>query len=172
MWDSAYPCWPTNNGEDPFYLDHLGYGYMVNNFGSTGATSPAWLFGAWGGGSSAAVSPKKLTGIQVTVSNNPDVFVNDSTKVWLISDLDGRNFTVSDGDKPFGITDMLVIPPPHIILQRNERGYQPVHGESSPLPTPGDLHSGLGRNYGFLDGHAAYLQYGDWPGTSVPGSTN
>jgi prepilin-type N-terminal cleavage/methylation domain-containing protein/prepilin-type processing-associated H-X9-DG protein len=172
IWESAFPVHPTNNGEDPFYLDNLGYGYMVNNFGSTASTYPTWPFGSWQGGSSADVSPKKLTSLQATVSTNPAGYVNDSTKVWLISDLDGRNFTVSDGGKPFGISDELVVPPPSIILQRNERGYQPVHGESGPMPTDGDLHSGLGRNYGFLDGHAQYFQYGDWPGTSVPGSSN
>ena len=174
MWDTAYPVYPTNSGMDPFYLDHLGYGYMVNNFGSTASTYPTWLFGSWEGGSSADGSAKKVTSLQATVSVAPGGYENDSTKVWLISDLDGRNFTVSDGGKPFGISDELVLPitPESVIPQRNARGYQPVHGENSPMPSASDLHSGLGRNYGFLDGHAQYLQYGDWPGTSVPGSMN
>ncbi len=160
----------------------------MNNIGNWGATYPNWLFGAWNatGGSygSGDSAPKKLASIQVTVSIDPladinaasdtktSVFLNDSTKVWLVSDLDGRNFTGTAGGNPFGITDAMALPftPEHLIPQRNGCGWQPVHGASWGMPSASDPHSGIGRNYGFLDGHAEFLVYDEWPGANVPGS--
>jgi prepilin-type N-terminal cleavage/methylation domain-containing protein/prepilin-type processing-associated H-X9-DG protein len=170
LWDNAYPDYITPQGAPPYFLCKLGFGYLVNNFGDNSTAYPTWLFGA-PSTAGADGSPKKLTSLQATVSTTPLAYVNDSTKVWLISDLDGRNFTCSDGGVVFGIQPPFVIPPPDIITQRNEKSWQPVHGESMRLPSMEDLHSGLGRNYGFLDGHASYLGYGDWPGVAVPGST-
>jgi prepilin-type processing-associated H-X9-DG protein len=47
---------------------------------------------------------------------------------------------------------------------KNARTWQPVHNNGKTMPTTLDPHGGIGRNYGYLDGHAQWLQYGDWPG--------
>ncbi len=145
-----------------------GLGYMVNNCGpyADTMTSPTYLFGAYSavgtGGPPVTVDdriPKKLPNIVaelVDASGNYQ-YVHDHTKVWIISDLDGRNDseTVSGS---FGITPGIGSTPGTMTKNANANPYQPVHRVNTSMP------NGLGRNYGYLDGHAEFKLFGDWPG--------
>jgi prepilin-type N-terminal cleavage/methylation domain-containing protein/prepilin-type processing-associated H-X9-DG protein len=149
-----------------------GIGYLINSTGSYGysMTSPTYLFGAYsaiGTGSPAVTEtdrePKKVTNILGAVSGTPDsagniVYVHDSTKAWLICDLDGRNddATVTGA---FCITAGAGSTLQTTQANKNLLPYQPVHRINKQMP------GGLGRNYGYLDGHAEFKLFNDWPGS-------
>ena len=152
----------------------LGYGYLVNNFENTSiyntGTSPDFLFGSYNnpltttlvtsgvGYTVQSFVPKKINQIHAYVGQSPATgintnaetrsFVSTSSKIWILADLDGRNF-YSTYSATFGIAAANGSDNTHI--------WQPVHYTSSNVP------GGLGRNYAFLDGHAEFLGYYDWP---------
>ncbi len=148
-----------------------GFGYFINSTDVNPMATPTYLFGAYsaiGTGNPAVVAedrvPKKLNEIMGAVSGTPDasghlVYVRDHTKVWVITDLDGRNDNAT-------VSESFCITPPAGSAQnttqatKNTFGYQPVHRTSKAIP------GGLGRNYGYLDGHAEFKGFGDWPGAA------
>ena len=161
--DSIGQSTPTSS-TSVYYGKKLGYGYMVNNLtnstnNNTG-TFPSFLFGSYSSGDTAAnQTPKRVNQIHAYVgpspatgagtSTDPRPLVSTSSLIWILSDLDGRNF-YSTYSATFGIV-------PIGTTGRNSNSLQPVHHTSSAIP------GGLGRNYAYLDGHAEYLQYGAWP---------
>jgi prepilin-type N-terminal cleavage/methylation domain-containing protein/prepilin-type processing-associated H-X9-DG protein len=171
MWNNAAPTSvstyfnPTKTG-----TLRLGYGYAINDENQTVSTYPAFLFGSYSASSTTAEqTPQKVVNIQHTVSFNSantalNVYDNDSTKVWLLSDLDGRNMDGnSAGTGASGAFGIVTGAGTDSIETKNARAWQPVHNSGSLLPSTADPRGGLGRNYGYLDGHAQWLQYGDWP---------
>ena len=106
--------------------------------------------------------PKKITQIyaligpsQATVGNANVVaeslgFIQDSSKIWLTCDLDGRNLG-QDVSGTFAIVANGNTGQTTTV--KNGVGYQPVHKTGGYY----------GRNYAFLDGHAEYLLMNDWP---------
>jgi len=149
---------------------HPGWGYRINNDSTAYGypmTSPEYLFGAYspiGSGSPAVtaddVIPKKITSITAAVSGTADasnnlVYVHDSTKAWLVSDFDGRN-----GIQLVSTSFCITNPTSATTAAKNLLPYQPVHKVSNQLP------NGLGRNYGYLDGHAEFKVFQDWPGAA------
>jgi prepilin-type N-terminal cleavage/methylation domain-containing protein/prepilin-type processing-associated H-X9-DG protein len=146
-----------------------GLCYMVNNCGpyADTMTTPNYLFGSYsavGTGTPAVTDddriPKKLPNIMAELVDPAGnyQYVRDHTKVWIISDLDGRNDseTVSAS---FGITPGIGSTPGTMTAKANANPYQPPHRINSNMP------SGLGRNYGYLDGHAEFKLFNDWPGS-------
>ncbi len=135
-----------------------GYGYRINNDASDTNCSPEFLFGSYTASDTVAnQTPKKVVSIQVLASEvaNPDgtyTYLRDPTRVWLVSDLDGRNASVSVSAS-FGIT-----PAATTTAAKNLVGFQPVHRGNKTIP------NGLGRNYAYLDGHAEFKLFSDWPG--------
>ena len=176
MWDNATPL-STSADFNPTALagHHLGYGYCINDSDQFVSTFPTFLFGSYTSSDTAAQqAPKKAVQLEVTSYLDPttagsgsltgsSVFTNDSTKVWLLADLDGRNFA-SDVTGALGIVSGLGT---DTVETRNARQWPPVHNNSKNLPSTAVPRSGFGRNYGYLDGHAQWLQYGDWPGTGL-----
>ena len=69
--------------------------------------------------------------------------VKSKSLIWMISDLDGINFSTAVSDD-FGITDSA--------LAQDKRPWQPVHKSGK-----------IGRNYAFFDGHADFLLKDFWP---------
>jgi prepilin-type processing-associated H-X9-DG protein len=149
---------------------HPGWGYRINNDSTAYGypmTQPEYLFGAYsavGSGSPPVttddVVPKKLVNITAAISGTVDgngnlVYVHDATKAWLVSDFDGRN-GIQLVSASFSITN----PTSSTTAAKNLVGYQPVHRVSNAIP------NGLGRNYGYLDGHAEFKVFSDWPGAA------
>jgi prepilin-type processing-associated H-X9-DG protein len=148
-----------------------GWGYMINSTDVNPMATPTYLFGAYsaiGTGSPAVTevdqTPKKLSNIMGAVSGNPDadgriVYVRDHTKVWIITDVDGRNcnatvsgsFNLSPGAGSVSGT---------ATTNKNGFKYQPPHKVNNQMP------GGLGRNYGYLDGHCEFKLFNDWPGSA------
>ena len=142
----------------------LGYGYILNNLtnstNNNSSTYPSFLFGSYTASDTVAnQTPKRVNQIHAYVGQPPASGagtstdtrsqVSTSSKIWLLSDLDGRNFYTTYS-AAFGIT-------PLSSTGRNGNSYQPVHRVTSGIP------GGLGRVYAFLDGHAEFLTYGNWP---------
>ena len=140
-----------------------GYCYLLNDFNNT---TPEFFFGAY---STADITLNPANGVpkrpnQLTAVIGPEqsgaavdapnlAYVHDSSKIWLISDIDGRNFsTVESGT--FGICKGLSTDTSAI---KNSRPYQPAHHSGTGIPTS------LGRNYCYLDGHGEYLGFHAWP---------
>ena len=181
MWNQATPA--HAGATNYFYQKPIGFGYLINNSDQFVTTYPAFLFGSYSSvpaGTAYPITlryiPKKLSQLMATVyydstgtDENPgaSVFVKDATKVWLLSDLDGRNFG-NNVSGAFGIVDGTAST--DTIELKNARPWQPVHRSGSKFPTTASPRGSIGRNYGYADGHAEYLLYGDWPTTN--GSTN
>jgi prepilin-type N-terminal cleavage/methylation domain-containing protein/prepilin-type processing-associated H-X9-DG protein len=153
---------------------NLGYGYVINDEAQTVTTYPTLLLGSYSSGSTAAErAPKKLVNLQNTVYYNSsntslDVYDHDSTKVWLISDLDGRNFDANSSTQNPGASGVFGIVTGgggDSIETKNACQWQPVHNNGTQVASTANPHGTLGRNYGFLDGHAQWIGYGDWPGS-------
>lgn len=158
MWEQATPANPSSE----FAGRVLGYSYMVNNTSQTKSTYPAWLFGTYNrkerqpeqwAASPEDWTPKKLTQVLARVGPaGSRVETRESSKIWLITDLDGRNFG-RDVSGAFGI----VTNNGDSTTAKNLRPWQPVHRSGKIVP------SDLGRNFGFLDGHVEYLTFYNWP---------
>ena len=144
----------------------------MNNTGAYGnpMTYPYYLFGAYSDidtGLPPVVAadqmPKKLNNIEAAVSGTLDssgnlTYVHDLTKAWAITEFDGRNgdATVSAS---FNITPAAPSGPTGTAA-KNLYNYQPPHRINNSMP------NGLGRNYGYLDGHCEFKLFQDWPGAS------
>jgi hypothetical protein len=171
MWNTKTPSSTTSI----FANRVLGYSYLLNNFKRTStvtngapdttSSTPDFLFGSYTSADTAdQKTPKKISQIFACVGAPIDalgdhITTRDSTKLWLITDLDGRNW-----DQGLSGTFGIVPSDTGTIALKNARGYQPVHriNKKLPAPTTGSG-SGLGRIYGFLDGHAEFLLYSAWP---------
>ena len=122
--------------------------YKVNNQPDT---RESYFFGYWGAKdathSDFDIQPKKLSLVRSTV--NPYSTLNtrqpqkSHSEIWMISDVDGRNFTKAHTAK-FGISDDAVDP--------ELRPWQPPHKSGK-----------VGRNYAFFDGHAEWRGFDFWP---------
>jgi prepilin-type N-terminal cleavage/methylation domain-containing protein len=145
-----------------------GFGYLLNNTGAYGypMTYPFYLFGAYsaiGTGSPAVVEadrkPKPLNSIMVAAGGIKDAsgnynYVRDSSQTWLITEFDGR-----DGDVTVSAS-FNITPGASTTATKNTYGYQPPHKINNNIP------NGLGRDYGYLDGHAEFKLFQDWPGSN------
>jgi prepilin-type N-terminal cleavage/methylation domain-containing protein/prepilin-type processing-associated H-X9-DG protein len=143
----------------------LGYSYMFNNFTSS---YPRYFFGYYAALAAnptlqqiADVKPKRTnqlyntvgSSVSQTVTATQTQYEHVSSRIWLMSDLDGRNFSTVES-ATFGICvgasgDTSAI--------KNQRPYQPSHHSGKRVPND------EGRNYGYLDGHAEYLLWNEWP---------
>lgn len=160
MWETASPV----NSSSAFFGRKLGYGYLVNNTKQTKSTYPGWLFGTYNRPENQPQQwkdspgdwiPKKLNQIKArTGPTGSRVDTKDSTKIWLLTDLDGRNFG-KEVSGAFGIADNAA---GNTTTAKNKRLWQPVHRtKANSLP------GSLGRNFTFLDGHTEYMRFWDWP---------
>lgn len=156
MWENASP----STASSLFYGKRLGYGYLLNNMSQTKSTYPAWLFGTANrpalnpDDTEEDRTPKKLNQIYARIGPSGNrVNTKDSTKIWLITDLDGRNFgrevSTNFGISPGASGDSSLV--------KNSRPYQPVHTGRGKRP------DALGRIFAFLDGHAEWVLFYNWP---------
>jgi len=154
MWENASPY----DSSSTVYGKCLGYGYLVNNSNSLANTTPTFLFGSYSSGDTESQkTPKRIPMIRGVVKSADNQtttgYTGDSTKIWILSDLDGRNFgknvSAFGGISAGGTNDT--------VDDKNKLDWQPVHRNGMSLP------SGLGRNYAYLDGHATWVPYGEWP---------
>jgi prepilin-type N-terminal cleavage/methylation domain-containing protein/prepilin-type processing-associated H-X9-DG protein len=154
-------CVGTNTS---FAGKQLQYGYHLNNSNADTGVYPPFILGSDLPSSNPADTvPKKLSQIYVQLSNTADANGNypttrDLNKAWLLCDLDGRNFNVYLSAN-FGMA-----PSAGTTVKKNGLGYQPVHRINNKMPDGNGGPSGLGRNYAFLDGHAEFLLFNNWPG--------
>jgi prepilin-type N-terminal cleavage/methylation domain-containing protein/prepilin-type processing-associated H-X9-DG protein len=122
----------------------LGYCYKINNQSDT---VPSFFFGSHTSTRTVEEqTPKKLAQIRSAGNTVTELGVKNHTLIWMISDIDGRNFTAGTGgvSADFGITNAADLV--------DRRGYQPVHKSGK-----------IGRNYAFFDGHAEWVGYDFWP---------
>ncbi len=152
-------------GTNPnFAGKQLQYSYHLDNAGSNTGTYPTYLFGSdTSTGTAADQVPKKLNQIYVQLSQTADASGNypltrDLKKAWLLCDSDGRNWSLATSTN-FGIQ-----PSKTTTTGKNTLAYQPVHRINNRMPDGNGGPTGLGRNYAFLDGHAEFLLFNDWPG--------
>jgi prepilin-type N-terminal cleavage/methylation domain-containing protein/prepilin-type processing-associated H-X9-DG protein len=140
------------------------YGYHLDNSNADTGVYPPYLLGSDLPTNNPADSvPKKLTQIWVQMSNTADANGNyplnrDLKKAWLLCDLDARNFNLSLSAN-FGLAKS-----ESTTVTKNTIGPQPVHRVNNKMPDGLNGPCGLGRNYAFLDGHAEFLLFNDWPG--------
>jgi prepilin-type N-terminal cleavage/methylation domain-containing protein/prepilin-type processing-associated H-X9-DG protein len=110
-------------------------------------THEPFFFGSWTSTRTEFErQPKKLSQVRATVRDTPGntrQILKSHSEIWMLSDLDGRNFTIAHTAK-FGITDNAIDP--------EQRPWQPVHKSGR-----------IGRNYAFFDGHAEWLHFDGWP---------
>jgi prepilin-type N-terminal cleavage/methylation domain-containing protein/prepilin-type processing-associated H-X9-DG protein len=155
-----------------------GYGYMLNNSPNTSAAitatnvpypGNAYYFGNWNtvtpvtAISTTEAPPKRTTQIgaivgpsqavvgNVDIVNGTVQLLQDSSRTWLLCDLDGRNMA-TDISGTWGLCTATS----GTTVSKNTRPFQPVHNSGGTY----------GRNYAFLDGHAENLLLNDWPEAS------
>ena len=119
--------------------------YKINNQPDT---REPFFFGSWTSSRTTyEKQPKKLSLVRSAVNQysaaNTRPPVRSHSEIWMISDIDGRNFTKAH-TATFGITDDAVDP--------ELRPWQPAHKAGR-----------VGRNYAFFDGHAEWLGFDFWP---------
>ena len=165
-WDVAAP--PTGT----YANKPLGYGYMMNSSSQTSSTTPSFLFGYYGSYTSPteaqiySTQPKKLSQIHNVNGNvggpaGSTTTDQISSKTWLITDIDARNWN-TNYSASFGIETYLG-DSAYATLAKYR--WQPAHSNAIRLNAAS--RGTLGRNYGFLDGHAQYITYYDWPNNGV-----
>ena len=119
--------------------------YKMNNQPDTRET---FFFGSWTSTRTEwEKTPKKITQVRSTVNEYSALNTRQPQKshseIWMISDLDGRNFTKAH-TATFGITDDAIDP--------EKRPWQPPHKSGK-----------VGRNYAYFDGHAEWRMIDFWP---------
>ena len=119
--------------------------YKVNNQPDT---REPFFFGSWTSTrTDYEKQPKKLSLVRSTVDPynrvNTRAPLRSHSDIWMISDIDGRNFTKAH-TATFGISDDVIDP--------DKRPWQPSHKTGK-----------VGRNYAFFDGHAEWLSFDFWP---------
>lgn len=143
MRDAAAPVSGTYAGKV------LGYSYKINNQSST---APRFFFGSWTSSDAGKIDeagiryelPKRLNQIRNGKRSNWNLAKVPASEVWMLSDLDGRNFDTNSSGT-FGIVDAAAYPAPPA-GDYNKRPFQPVHFTKK-----------RGRNYVFFDGHAEFM---------------
>jgi prepilin-type N-terminal cleavage/methylation domain-containing protein/prepilin-type processing-associated H-X9-DG protein len=145
----------------------LGYGYMMNSSSQTSSSSPSFLFGYYGSYTSPTPSqiysmqPKHVNQIQAVYGPSTSQGMDyNSSKVWVICDIDSRNWN-TNFSATFGMETYLGSTYQELATYR----WQPAH--STGLRASAGERGTLGRNYGYLDGHAAFLTYYDWPNNGL-----
>ena len=113
--------------------------YKVNNQPDT---REQFFFGSWTAVNSTYQKEQKRLSM-VRNADNTRTNVTGHSTIWMISDLDGRNFTTAISAS-LGITDSNVLV--------EQRPFQPQHKSGR-----------IGRNYVFFDGHAEWLVFNAWP---------
>jgi prepilin-type N-terminal cleavage/methylation domain-containing protein/prepilin-type processing-associated H-X9-DG protein len=123
--------------------------YKLNNQPDT---REPFFFGSWTAGPTRTDyerQPKKLSLVNSTVneyaSANTRAPQRSHSDIWMISDIDGRNFTKAH-TATFGIVDDVAYP------DADKRPWQPPHKSGK-----------TGRNYAFFDGHAEWKMIDFWP---------
>lgn len=126
VWD----C-PTNANVDPA-LNPYNLTFLLNNKGST---LPSQFFG-YPRASADDTQPKALSQIVAAGSGPVSRRATELTQIWMISDVDGLNYSA---------------------------GQIGVANPGKPMPPNAmPVHDG-GRNFIFFDGHAEYLKIDDFP---------
>ena len=119
--------------------------YKVNNQPDT---REPFFFGSWTSTRTEyEKQPKRLSLVRSTVdiyaSGNTRAGMKSHSDIWMISDVDGRNFTKAHS-ATFGITDDAVA--------AEKRPWQPPHYSGK-----------TGRNYVYFDAHAEWKMIDFWP---------
>lgn len=126
----------------PYRFQKLGYTYRINNQSTTNAP---FFFGSHTNANTADEKrPKKLSEVDAAAKTGNDQYVKSHTDIWMVSDLDGRNFSTATSDD-FGISLSSIA--------AEQRPYQPVH-RSSGKPA---------RNYVFFDAHVEMRRIDNMP---------
>jgi prepilin-type N-terminal cleavage/methylation domain-containing protein/prepilin-type processing-associated H-X9-DG protein len=133
----------------------VGYCYKLNN---QSTTTPGYFFGSWtksdipkdAGGTLAGAWTVDVAGLPKWMPKRYSQITNGGTStatkklpkappsdVWMISDIDGRNFPTS-ATGTFGMENSTV-------TNQDQRRWQPVHFTKK-----------RGRNYVYFDGHAEF----------------
>jgi prepilin-type N-terminal cleavage/methylation domain-containing protein/prepilin-type processing-associated H-X9-DG protein len=113
--------------------------YKVNNQPDT---LEPFFFGSWTSTRTTyEKTPKRLSLVHNASSAQPNL--KSHATIWMISDLDGRNFSIAHS-AALGITDNAIA--------ADKRAWQPQHKSGT-----------IGRNYVFFDGHAEWLRFDAWP---------
>ena len=161
-------------GSTYFTGQKIGFGYFVNDTDQLSSTYPTFLFGSYtSADTEVQKTPKKITSIMYTAQYDQtgatSVYAKDPTKVWLFCDLDGRNATGGTNGvvSAFALSTLTAT---RSLASVNALPWQPAH-YFKQLPTVANVGTGMGRVYSYLDGHAAFVFYGDWP-QSVGGQCN
>ena len=119
--------------------------YKVNNQPDT---REPFFFGSWTSTrTDYEKQPKKLSLVRSTVdpyaAGNTRAAERSVSDIWMISDIDGRNFTTAH-TATFGFVADTVA--------ADLRPWQPPHKSGK-----------VGRNYAFFDGHAQWIMIDFWP---------
>ncbi len=145
----------------------LGYGYLMNSTSQTASTTPSFLFGYYGTYTNPTAAqvystqPKRVNQIQnVYGPSGAQGFDYNSSHIWLMTDIDSRNWN-TNYSASFGMETYLGSTYQELASYK----WQPAH--SNGTHQSANQRSSLGRNYGYLDGHAQYLSYYDWPNNGV-----
>ncbi|MFT3787843.1 MAG: prepilin-type N-terminal cleavage/methylation domain-containing protein [Tepidisphaeraceae bacterium] len=138
-----------------------GLTYLINNQSDTQAP---FLFGSHtAANTDEQKRPKKLaevraasippgTGLSAATYANRQLWsgVRSTSRIWMISDIDGDNFDENDSDA-FGIDAPQSIADPDQRIAK--RQYKPAHLKNKKYA----------RNYVFFDGHVEFLAVKEWP---------
>lgn len=104
----------------------------------------------------ASLAPS--TGQSATVNARRDKWrgVTNTSRIWMVGDLDGDNFNLSDSNT-FGIEPSVPIPANPAAddweARVKARTWKPAHLKSKKFA----------RNYAFFDGHVEFLAVKEWP---------
>ena len=151
---------PVDPGS-PYVNQVLGFTYHINN---NTRSDPPFYFGSHTSTQTAErQQPKKLAGVNAArrpedsygfsdatypASSLREVGVRSHSEIWMLTDLDGLNFTTGvSGD--FGITATAT--------PAAQRSFQPVHGKKGRYQ----------RNYVFFDGHVETRRLDNLPANAL-----
>lgn len=131
VWDCPANLMAADAGLNPHKMV-----FLLNNRSS--ATVPPRFFGYPGASVENNGLPKSLEQIEAAGTGPVARRLTELTQIWMISDVDGGNYSASNIGSSFG---------PH----------------STPMPDEAmPVHNG-GRNYVFFDGHAEFRKAGEFP---------
>ena len=110
-------------------------------------TREPFFFGSWTSSRTPRErTPRKISQVRSTVNEYSSANTRSPQKshsdIWMISDIDGRNFTTAHSGT-FGITSDATDP--------EKRAFQPPHKSGR-----------IGHNYAFFDGQAEWRHFDFW----------
>lgn len=131
-----------------YYGVKLGYCYKINN---SRDSKPDYIFGSFNSESSSTVEdlrPKSIASIEGVTDELAEKGENNPATIWAMSDLDSRNYsTGASTGTGIALSSQAIA----------SRPFQPAHNEN---PQGANI---WGRNYVFLDGHAAFARGDERP---------